>query len=102
MLDEMMQGFSDDDFRRIMLRSLRLMVIVTVVVAPLLWWKMGWQTAALLAIGAAISGSGLWEWLRLMTAVMVRMDGGAKARPMGAGAGGVLPQAGGRDCGPLC
>jgi hypothetical protein len=83
MLDKMMEGFSDDDFRRIMLRSLRLMAIVTVVAGLLLWWKMGWQTAALLAIGAAISGSGLWEWLRLMTAVMVRMDGGAMARPMG-------------------
>ena len=33
--------------------------------------------------GAAISGSGLWEWLRLMTAVMVRMDGGRAARPLG-------------------
>ncbi|HTV07523.1 MAG TPA: hypothetical protein VMD97_00595 [Candidatus Aquilonibacter sp.] len=83
MLDKMMEGFSDDDFRRIMLRSLRLMAIVTVLAALLLWWKMGWQTAALLAIGAVISGSGLWEWLRLMTAVMVRMDGGGKARPMG-------------------
>jgi hypothetical protein len=30
-----------------------------------------------------ISGSGLYEWLRLMTAVMVRMDGGATAKPMG-------------------
>ncbi|HXS14030.1 MAG TPA: ATP synthase subunit I [Acidobacteriaceae bacterium] len=82
MLDKMMEGFSDDDFRRIMLRSLRLMAIVTVVAALLLWWKMGWQTAALLTIGAVISGSGLWEWLRLMTAVMVRMDGGAKPQPM--------------------
>ena len=34
-------------------------------------------------LGRLISGSGLYEWLRLMTAVMVRMDGGAKARPMG-------------------
>ena len=44
MLDKMMEGFSDDDFRRMMLRSLRLMAIVTVVAALLLWWKMGWQT----------------------------------------------------------
>jgi hypothetical protein len=82
MLDKMVEGFSDEDFRRVMLRSLRLMAIVTAIAAPLLWWKMGWKTAALLVVGAAISGSGLWEWLRLMTAVMVRMDGGAKARPM--------------------
>jgi hypothetical protein len=83
MLDNMMEGFSDDDFRRIMLRALRLMLIVTAVAAPLLWWKMGWRSAALLAVGVLISGSGLWEWLRLMTAVMIRMDGGEKARPMG-------------------
>jgi hypothetical protein len=83
MLENMVEGFSDDDFRLVMLRSLRLMAIVTVIAVPLIWWKLGWQTAALLGVGAAISGSGLWEWLRLMTAVMVRMDGGGKARPMG-------------------
>lgn len=77
-----MGAFSDDDFRRVMVRALWLMLVVTVVVGLLLWWKMGWQTAALLAVGAAVSGSGLWEWLRLMTQVMVKMDGGGKARPM--------------------
>jgi hypothetical protein len=78
-----MESFSDEDFKRTIVRALRLLVVVTVVVAPLLWWKLGWQSAALLLVGAAISGSGLYEWLRLMTAVMARMDGGAKARPMG-------------------
>jgi hypothetical protein len=78
-----MENFSDDDFKRTIKRALRLLVVVAVVVAPLLWWKLGWQSAVLLLVGAAISGSGLYEWLRLMTAVMVRMDGGAKARPMG-------------------
>jgi hypothetical protein len=63
--------------------ALRLMAVITLVAAPLVWWKMGWQSAVLLMVGALISGSGLYEWLRLMTAVMVRMDGGAKARPMG-------------------
>jgi hypothetical protein len=47
------------------------------------WWKLGWQSAVFLLIGAAISGTGLWEWMRLMSAVMARMDAGAKARPMG-------------------
>jgi Na+/H+-translocating membrane pyrophosphatase len=78
-----MASFSDEDFRRTILRALRLLAVVTVVVAPILWWKLGWQSAVLLLVGAAISGSGLFEWLRLMTAVMVRMDGGAKAKPMG-------------------
>jgi hypothetical protein len=78
-----MDTLTDADFKRTIWSALRLMVVVAAVAAPLVWWKMGWQSAALLLVGAAISGSGLFEWLRLMTAVMVRMDGGEKARPMG-------------------
>ena len=78
-----LENFSDADFKRTILSALRLLVIITVVAAPLVWWKLGWQSAVLLLVGALISGSGLYEWLRLMTAVMVRMDGGAAARPMG-------------------
>jgi hypothetical protein len=78
-----MESFSDEDFKRTIWSALRLLVVVTVVAVPLVWWKLGWQSAVLLLVGAVISGSGLWEWLRLMTAVMVRMDGGEKARPMG-------------------
>jgi hypothetical protein len=78
-----MEGFSDADFKRTILSALRLLVVITVVAAPVVGWKLGWQSAVLLLVGAVISGSGLWEWLRLMSAVMVRMDGGAKARPMG-------------------
>ncbi len=78
-----LEGFSDADFRRTILSALRLLVIITVVAAPLVWWKAGWPSAALLLVGALISGSGLFEWLRLMTAVMVRMDGGSPARPLG-------------------
>ena len=78
-----MDSFSDADFKRTMWSALRLLVVVTVVALPLVWWKMGWQSAVLLLVGALISGTGLYEWLRLMTAVMVRMDGGGTARPMG-------------------
>jgi hypothetical protein len=78
--------FSDEDFRRTMLSALRLLAILAVILAVLIGWKLGWQSAALLLIGAAIAAAGLWEWLRLMTAVMVRMDAsqnGQKVRPMG-------------------
>ena len=34
-------------------------------------------------VGAGISAASLWEWLRLMSAVMERMDIGGRARPMG-------------------
>lgn len=78
----MLTGLSDADFRRTMLRALRLLLIVTAAALPIVWWKLGWQSAALLLVGAAISGSGLWEWLRLMTAVMERMDAGGTPRPI--------------------
>jgi hypothetical protein len=78
-----MESFSDADFKRTIWSALRLLTVVAVLAAGLLWWKMGWQSAVLLLVGAVISGSGLFEWLRLMSAVMVRMDGGEKARPMG-------------------
>jgi hypothetical protein len=77
-----LESFSDADFRATMLRALRLLTFVSVAGVLLLWWKMGWQSAALLAVGAIISASGLWEWLRLMTAVMARMDQGGEARPL--------------------
>ena len=81
-----LSNFSDDDAKRVVSRSLRLLIVVTVLAVPFVWWKMGWQSAVLLAVGAAISGAGLWKWLRLMAAVMARMDSGdadARARPMG-------------------
>ena len=78
-----MENLSDDDFKRTMMSALRLLAIITLIAAPLVWWKMGWASAVLLLIGSLISGSGLYEWLRLMTAVMARMDSGAQARPMG-------------------
>jgi VanZ family protein len=78
-----LEAFSDEDLKRAILRALRLLGVFVVVAAPLTAWKVGWQSAVLLVVGAAISGSGLWEWQRLMTAVVARMDAGQVARPMG-------------------
>ena len=75
--------YSDDDFKRSIWSALRMIAIAVVIGVPLLWWKLGWQSAVLLAVGAVISGSGLFEWLRLMTALMARMDsGGATPVPV--------------------
>ncbi len=74
--------YSDEDFQRTIWSALRVVAIAVAVCLPLLWWKLGWKSAALFAVGAAISGSSLFEWLRLMTAVMARMDvGGEAAKP---------------------
>lgn len=80
---KLMEQYTDEDFKRTITGALRLMAYALAVALPLTWWKAGWPSAALLAIGALISGSGLYEWLRLMTAVMARMDVGGAARPMG-------------------
>jgi hypothetical protein len=75
-------AFSDEDVQRTMRRALRLLAVIAVVATALVWWKLGWKSAALLVVGAGISASGLWEWMRLMTVVMSRMDAGAEPRPM--------------------
>ena len=77
-------GLTDEDVRRTMHRALRLLAILAVAGVAVAWWKMRWQSAVLLAVGAAISASGLWEWTRLMTVVISRMDAGAQPRPVGA------------------
>ncbi len=78
------RDFTDRDFRKVVLRALRLLAVVTVVALPLVWWRMGgWRSATMLLVGAVISGSGLWEWLRLLTALLPRLEGGGKASPMG-------------------
>ncbi len=78
---KLLEEFTDADFRRTILGAIRLLAIVTAIGAVLLWLKLGWQSAALLVVGAGISGSGLWEWLRLMTAVMLQMDASPEAKP---------------------
>ncbi len=77
-----LESFSDRDFRETILRAIRLLLILTLLALPLLWWKAGWRSGAMLLVGAAISASGLWEWLRLLTVLMERMDGGEKPRPV--------------------
>ena len=76
-------SYMDDDFRRTIWSALRTMAVVLAVSLPLVWWKLGWRSAALLLVGGLISGSGLLEWLRLLTALMSRMDAGGEPRPMG-------------------
>jgi hypothetical protein len=76
-------NLTDADVRNVMLAALRLLLVLSAVAAAIFWWRSGWQSAALLAIGSAISATSLWEWLRLMTAINERMDAGQNARPMG-------------------
>ncbi len=55
-------------------RAGMLVLALTTVGLPFAWFFGGWRSALALLIGAAISGSGLWEWRRLMAALTARMD----------------------------
>jgi hypothetical protein len=67
-------GITDLDVRHTMLASIRLLTVLSTLAAALFAWKSGWQAALLVVIGAIISATSLWEWLRLMTALNQSMD----------------------------
>jgi hypothetical protein len=73
-----LDSYTDEDAKRTIWNAMRLVGVAVVLGIPILWWKLGWQSAALFAMGAVISGSGLFEWLRLMVALMARMDSGGE------------------------
>jgi hypothetical protein len=77
-------NLTDADVRHTMLAAIRLLLVLSAVAAALFWWRSSWQSAVLLLVGAAISCTSLWEWLRLMTAINARMDAGGNPRPMSA------------------
>ena len=54
--------FTDEDATQVIKRAMRLLVIMTVIALPVVGWKLGWPSAGLLAVGAAISAAGLWKW----------------------------------------
>ena len=66
--------FTDADAGAVIVRAARTVGVLALAGIPLAAWKGGWRSALLLLIGAAVSASGLWEWRRLMTALMIRME----------------------------
>lgn len=57
-----------------LVRAVWIVAGLAAVGVPLTWWRGGWQSVLLLGVGAGVSASGLWEWKRLMAALMARMD----------------------------
>jgi len=67
-------GFTDADARAVIARSVKIVAVLAVIGVVPAWIKGGWKSALLLLIGAAISGTGLWEWRRLMDALSAKME----------------------------
>ncbi len=72
--DMQLRPYTEADASGSLVRAGRLVLVLATLGLPFALWLGGWRSAALLAIGAAISASGLWEWRRLMAALMARMD----------------------------
>ncbi len=67
-------SFTDADARAMITRAARTVAVLALIGTPIAWWRGGWRSALLLVVGAVISGSGLWEWRRLMAALTARME----------------------------
>ncbi len=76
-------NFTEDDIRRTLRRALMLAGAIALVATPILWMWQGWQTWLMFLIGAAISATGIFEWLQLLSAMMSRMEEGRTPTPMG-------------------
>lgn len=73
-LNSFTAGFTDADLQRALLRALRLVGIMTLVLAPIFWFAMGWGSMMLFLAGAIISATGIWEGRRLMAALAARIE----------------------------
>lgn len=80
---ETLPSFTEGDVRAVLARTIRLIAILTAVAMVAVGFKLGWRSSVLLMVGAAISATGMWEWMRLMSAIMERVEGAVAVRPMG-------------------
>lgn len=75
--------FSEDDIRLTLRRALLLAGAISLAATPVLLVWRGWQTWLMFVIGAAISSTGIFEWMQLLSVIMSRMGEGRKPSPMG-------------------
>jgi len=71
---------TDADLEGLLRRGVRITLILGAVAALGLTIFAGWRTAALFAVGAAISAASIWEWMRLIRLFNARLDQGKMPR----------------------
>ncbi len=77
-----MADFTENDLKLTLGRSMRTVGILAAVGIPVTWLAAGWQSALLFLVGAVIAGTGIFEWQRLMMAVLSRFNAGGTPRPI--------------------
>jgi hypothetical protein len=73
--------FSDNDLKRMLLRTQLTLAIFAALGAVFAGIAAGWQSALLLIIGAGVSAIGIWEWRSMVITIMARMDARPGAKP---------------------
>ena len=74
-------GLSDADLQTMLRRALRLVVVLTILLAAGSTIALGWQSGVLALVGGAISWTGIHEWRNLSALVFARMDNQQPPRP---------------------
>lgn len=75
--------FTDADLKAALQRTLRTIALLAAVLAAVVSIAAGWQSGALLIVGAIVSASGVYEWQRLIGVVNARLDNARNPRPAG-------------------
>lgn len=76
-------NLSDVDLKAAMRRAIRLTAILAALGFIALAPTAGWQTAALYLAGALVSGTGLYEWQRLIDIINAKLDNQQTPRATG-------------------
>jgi hypothetical protein len=74
-------NWSDADLAAMMKRAVRNVSAFGVAVAAVLWAMAGWQSAALFAVGGAMSVLSIYEWGRMTQVLTTHMDAQAGGSP---------------------
>ena len=79
---ELTSEFNDQDFKNALARALKTVIVLGLVGIPVALLARGWQSAVLFLVGATIAAIGIYEWQRLMGAVLERLKQGGTPRPL--------------------
>ena len=76
-------ALTDAGLDALLRRAIRMAVVLGVLASLAVWKASGWRSAAMLAIGTAISAASIFEWQRLIRIIGAKMD--RRQLPSGAG-----------------
>lgn len=77
-----LSDFTEADLKATLTHALRWVGMLAAAGTVAMWLALGWRSAVLFLVGAAIAATGLYESQRLMLAVLSRFNEGRNAKPI--------------------